>query len=116
VSEEEQSMEIPNQARGYSYMLGVLKNREGDPFCNSCNSFLTTLAVVNEKLEKFEHEHGAEIGNLPTEISLFYSVAKSGIRAMKQPADPAGQKKLGNCKLPEGVCFLKSTLSILQKI
>ena len=86
-------------------MLGVLKNRDADSFCNSCNSFRTTLTVVNENLEKFEREHGAEIGNFPAEISLFYSVAKSGIPAMKQPANPAGQKKLGNCKLPEGVCF-----------
>ena len=109
-------MEISNQARGYSYMLGVLKNREADPFCHSCNSFLSTLTAVNENLEKFEREHAAEIGNLPSELSIFFSVAKSGISAMKLPAHPVGQKKAGACKLPEGVCFLKSSLSILQKI
>lgn len=109
-------MEISNQARGYSYMLGVLKNREADPYCYSCNSFLSTLVAVNENLGKFEREHATEIVNLPAELSIFYSVAKSGIAAIKQPMNPIGQKKSGNCKLPEGVCFLKSTLSILQKI
>jgi len=41
-------MEISNQARGYSYMLGVFKNRESGLFCNVCNSFRTTLTIVNE--------------------------------------------------------------------
>jgi hypothetical protein len=109
-------MEISNQARGYSYLLGVLKNREADPYCYSCNSFLSTLVAVNENLGQFEREHAAEIEFLPPELSLLYSVAKSGIAAMKQPMNPIGQKKSGNCKLPEGVCFLKSTLSIVQKI
>ena len=53
-------MEIANHARGYSYMLGVLKNREGDSFCNSCNAFRTTLTLVNENLEKFERAHGGD--------------------------------------------------------
>jgi hypothetical protein len=109
-------MEISNQARGYSYMLGVLKNREADLYCHSCNSFLSTLVAVNENLRQFEREHATEIGNLPAELAIFYSVAKSGITAIKQPVNPIGQKKSGNCKLPEGVCFLKSTLPILQKI
>ena len=109
-------MEISSQARGYSYMLGVLKNREADPYCHSCNSFQATLVAVNEQLGQFERERAAEIEKLPAELSVFYSVAKSGIHAMKQPVNPIGQKKSGNCKLPEGVCFLKSTLSLLQKI
>jgi hypothetical protein len=109
-------MDVSNQARGYSYMVGVLKNREGDSLCNSCNSFFSTLVAVNENLEKFEREHATEIGELPADFSIFYSVAKCGITAIKLPVNPVGQKKLGNCKLPEGVCFLKASLSMLQKM
>ncbi len=109
-------MEIANQVRGYSYMAGVLKNREGDPFCRSCNAFLGTLSTVRESLSKFEQEHAKDIEKVPGELSLFLAVATSGIRGIRQPEHPVGQKKAGNCKLPEGVCFLKSSLAILQKI
>jgi hypothetical protein len=109
-------MESMNQARGYAYLFGVLKNQQADPFCRSCNSFVTTLVAIREQLTKFEALHPDEIRNLPGELSRLFADAKSGITAMKQPENPLGQKKAGNCKLPEGVCFLKSSLAILQKV
>lgn len=109
-------MEILNQVRGYSYMAGVLKNREGDPFCGSCNAFVNTLTTVREGLAKFEQEHAKDMDKVPSELSIFLSVASNGIKGMSNPANPVGQKKAGNCKLPEGVCFVKASLAILQKI
>lgn len=109
-------MEIMNQARGYAYVAGVLKSQQADPFCRSCNSFVNTLTAVKENLAKFESQHAEGIRNLPGEFSRLFADAKSGIAAMKQPENPVGQKKAGNCKLPEGVCFTKSSLAILQKI
>ena len=109
-------MEIMNQARGYAYLFGVLKNQQADTFCRSCNSFMNTLAAVKENLAKFEAQHAGEIKDLSGEFSLLFADAKGGIAAMKQPENPAGQKKAGNCKLPEGVCFIKSSLAILQKV
>jgi hypothetical protein len=108
-------MEIMNLARGYAYLYGVLKNQQADPFCHSCNSFINTLTAVKENLEKFETQHGGEIKKLPGEFSRLFADAKSGLAAMNQPENPQGQKKAGNCKLPEGVCFTKSSLAILQK-
>ena len=52
----------------------------------------------------------------PMGFSLFFLVARSGINGMQQPVHPVGQKKAGNCRLPEGVCFLKSSLAILQQV
>jgi hypothetical protein len=109
-------MEIMNQARGYAYLYGVLKNQQADPSCRSCNSFINTLTVARENLAKFEAQHAGEIKNLPGGFSHLFADAKSGIASMKQPENPAGQKKTGNCKLPEGVCFTKSSLAILQKM
>ena len=109
-------MEITNQARSYAYLFGVLKNQQADPSCRSCNSFISTLAAVRENLVKFEAQHAAEIRGLTGEVSRLFADAKSGIAAMQQPENPLGQKKAGNCKLPEGVCFTKSSLAILQKI
>ncbi len=109
-------MEIMNQARGYAYLFGMLKNQEADTFCRSCNSFLKTLAAVKENMAKFEVQYDEEIKNLPGQFSRLFADAKSGISVMQQPEQPLGQKKAGNCKLPEGVCFTKSALAILQKI
>lgn len=109
-------MDIANQVRGYSYLSSVLGNRANDPFCRSCNSFLSTLSTVNENMQKFEREHAAEIEKLPDGFSLFFWTARSGINGLKQPDGPVAQKKAGNCKLPEGICFLKSALAFVQKI
>jgi hypothetical protein len=109
-------MEIMNQARGYAYVSGMLKNQQADTFCRSCNSFLNTLAAVKENMAKFEVQHVEEIKNLPGQFSRLYADAKNGISVMQQPEQPLGQKKAGNCKLPEGVCFTKSALALVQKI
>jgi hypothetical protein len=109
-------MEIANQVRGYSYMAGVLKNREGDSFCRSCSAFVNTLATVREGLAKFEREHAKDIEKVPGDFSLFLYVAANSIKGIRNPENPIGQKKAGNCKLPEGVCFVKASLAILQKI
>jgi hypothetical protein len=109
-------MEIMNQARGYAYLFGVLTNQQSDPFCRSCNSFVQTLAAGKENLAKFEASRAGEIQNLPPEVSRLFAAAKNGLAAMHQPENPVGQKKTGNCTLPEGVCFTKSSLAMLQKI
>ena len=109
-------MEIMNQARGYAYLFGVLKNRQADAFCCSCNSFVNTLAAVKESLATFDAQHAEEIKNLPGEFLRLFTDAKNEIVQIRQPDSPVRQKKAGNCKLPEGVCFTKSALAIFQKI
>ncbi|HET7319855.1 MAG TPA: hypothetical protein VFK23_12010 [Nitrospirota bacterium] len=109
-------MEILNQVRGYSYLLGVLKTQQADPFCPSCSAFSKTLTALRESLDKFESEHYVEIQGLSGEFSRLFAEAKSGIAAVRHPDNPTGQKKAGNCKLPQGVCFTKLSLAILQKV
>jgi hypothetical protein len=110
-------MELMNQARGYAYFLGVLKNQQSDPFCRSCSAFANTLAACKENIVKFETENRESLQNLPdARFSRLFAEAKSGITSLKQPENPAGQKKAGNCKMPEGVCFIKTSFAILQKI
>lgn len=109
-------MVIMNQARGYAYLLGVMKNQQADAFCCSCNSFMNTLAAARENLVTFEAQHAEEIKNLPEEFLRLFTDAKSGIAQIRPPENPVRQKKAGNCKMPEGVCFTKSAIAILQKI
>ena len=109
-------MEIMNQARGFAYLYGILKKQQEDPFCCSCNAFIKTLTAVRENLITFETQCADDISNLPGEFCDLFSEAKSGITQIRQPKDPVSQKKAGNCKLPEGVCFIKTSLSLLQKV
>lgn len=108
-------MDILSQIRTYSYLSAVLSNREGDPYCRTCNSFLSTLMTVTEHMQKFEREHAAEIEKLPDGFSLFFLVAKSRINGIRLPERPVSQKKAGNCNLPESVCYLKSSFAVLQR-
>ena len=109
-------MEIMNQARGYAYLYGILKNQQADPFCSSCNAFIKTLLAVKESLTQFETQHLGDMNKLPERFVLLFSDAKNGIAQISQPENPVSQKKAGNCKLPEGVCFMKTSLTMLQKI
>jgi hypothetical protein len=41
---------------------------------------------------------------------------RTGLAAIPVPANPSGQKKAGNCKLPQGVCFIKESFALVRKI
>jgi hypothetical protein len=109
-------MEILTRVRGFAYICGVLRSQESDQFCSSCNAFVNTLSAVRDSLAELETRNGSELKNLPAGFSLLYFNAKSGLAAIKQPENPQGQKKAGNCRLPEGVCFVKSAKALLQKV
>jgi hypothetical protein len=77
---------------------------------------VNTLKTVKEQVSAFEIQHAAELKKIPGDFAGLFAATQSGIPALQQPEHPVGQKKAGNCKLPEGVCFLKSSLAILQKV
>lgn len=108
-------MEPLNRVRGFGYMLGVFQNQQNDPFCRSCNSYATVLSAMKEGISKFETENEGFIKGLDERFSRLFAEAKAGIMAIKAPENPLKQKKEGNCRLPEGVCFLKNSMAILQK-
>jgi hypothetical protein len=108
-------MPLQNQARGYVYLYEMLKQRQADPFCRTCSAYNKTITAVRESLAKFENQLTAAGEMLPAEFSRLYSEARAGIASLKLPENPAGQKKAGNCKLPEGVCFVKLSYAIFER-
>jgi len=56
------------------------------------------------------------MGSFPREFVYLFSEAKIGIEQIRPPENPVSQKNAGNCKLPEGICFTKTSLALLQKI
>jgi hypothetical protein len=109
-------MDIGNQVRGYAFFLSVLRGEQADPYCRSCNSFVKTLAAARESFDAFASQNADAPGGLPADLARLYAEAKSGLDALRAPDQPVSQKKAGNCRLPEGVCFLKSSFALLQKM
>jgi hypothetical protein len=108
-------MELLNHIRAFHYFAGVLTNQQRDLFCGKCSAWNNSLNNTREQLAKFETEHGAEIRGLsPRQGALFRCPRQ--VANLATVADSTGQKKAGNCKLPQGVCFVKHSLSIMEKI
>jgi hypothetical protein len=108
-------MVLVNQVRGYYYLSGVLMNQQKDPFFGKCKAFVNTTTTARENLAKFEREYASELQRLPVEFRRLLADGKAALAGFTLPEGAVGQKKAGNCKLPEGVCFIKSALALLQK-
>lgn len=109
-------MELLNQVRGYHFLLGVFRNQQKDPYCSACSAFANTLKTARENFAIFEVERDEALKALSTEFGRMMAETRSGLSILQGPADPSGQKKTGNCKLPPGVCFIKASFALVQQI
>ncbi len=109
-------MELLNHVRAYHYLAEVLANQQRDLFCGQCSAWNNTLSNTREALKQLEAEHAAELRSLSPEASALLCETRSRLAGLAHAAHPAGQKKAGNCKLPEGVCFVKASRSLLEKV
>ena len=108
-------MEILNHLRAYHYVAGVLACQRHDLYCGQCSAWNNTLNNTREALKQFEAGHAAELRILP-EAAALLAETRSRLAGLVNAVDPAGQKKAGNCKLPEGVCFVKASRALLEKV
>jgi len=109
-------MELLNQVRGHHFMLGVFRTRQNDPYCIACSAFANTLKAARESLARLEAEHGEALQALSPEFGRMMAETRTGLSILQGPADPSGQKKAGNCKLPQGVCFIKASFALVHQI
>jgi hypothetical protein len=109
-------MELMNQVRGYKYLLGVLKSQQKDPYCNACSAFANTLKAARENFARLEAEHADALKALEPGFGMMLVETREGLSTLQGPADPSGQKKAGNCKLPQGMCFIKASFAFVQQI
>ena len=109
-------MATENHIRGYAHLVNVLVLQQQDPFCRMCKALVNTTNAAREELAVFEREHAAEIQVLPTEFQSLLAKTSSLLAAIVLPENATGQKKAGNCKLPEGVCLVKSARGLVQKV
>jgi hypothetical protein len=109
-------MELLKQVRAYYYLVGVLTNQRHDLFCGQCSAWNNTLNNTREALKQLDADHEAELRNLSPEVVALLAEARSRLAGLANVDHPTGQKKAGNCKLSEGVCFVKVSRSLLEKV
>lgn len=106
-------MEISNRVRFYYYISGVLEKQQSDPLCGICKAFANSVRIAREDIGEFER---TQEGTLPGELQGLLFRAKKTLAELNPPVDAIGQKKAGNCKMPEGICFVKTSKAIIEKI
>ncbi len=109
-------MELVSRIRFYHFISGVLANQQADPLCSKCKPLVNTVSALRESLDSIKNEHHDELKSLPEDMFNLYEEAANRIASLKTHENSEGQKKAGNCKMPKGVCFIKSSKSILTLI
>ncbi len=109
-------MELVNRMRFYHFISGVLANQQTDPLCSKCKALINTVSALRENLDSIKNEHHDELKSFPEDMLNLYEEAVNRIASLKTHENAEGQKKAGNCKMPKGVCFVKSSNTILTLI
>jgi hypothetical protein len=105
-----------DKIRSYHFIAGVLANQRHDPYCGICKAFTNSVRDVREGVTEFLHTHSAELPGPPEDVSMMLADIKMMLADLHPVTDAVGQKKAGNCKLPQGVCFVKSSKALLESI
>lgn len=108
--------ELSNKIRFYHFISGVLVNQQSDQLCAKCKAFANTAERMKEGISELESVHVEKMHTLPPDLLSMLEEARDRIERIKPPVDAVGQKKAGNCSMPEGVCFIKLPKAILDKI
>jgi hypothetical protein len=108
--------ELINKIRYYHFISGVLGRQQADPLCGKCKAFANTAASMKDGIAELESCGVGNMLSLSTELLALFEEARDTMELIEHPWDALGQKKAGNCGMPEGVCFIKLPKSILDKI
>lgn len=101
--------------RSLSFLLGVLSNQKADPLCPNCISYASMVKLAKEAGPVLKEVFQSY--DVPEKLKGLYENTLKGLEEVQVPDYPLAQKKAGNCKLPEGVCFSKTGLEeFLQDI
>lgn len=98
--------------RYYHFIAGMLANQQHDPLCSICKAFSNSVQEVLRDVKVYMLTNADELRALPEENSLMLADIKMMLADLHPLAEAAGRKKAGNCKLPQGVCFVKSSKAI----
>ena len=109
-------MQLVNHIRFYHFISSVLENQQADPLCGACKALVNSVSALRGNLDSIKDEHQEELKTCPEALLNLYEEAVSRIASLKVSENTEGQKSAGNCKMPKGVCFVKSSKGLLTKI
>ncbi|NJD54939.1 MAG: hypothetical protein FIA94_00880 [Nitrospirae bacterium] len=109
-------MDCITEIRHYHFLAGVLAQQHQDPLCSRCKAFTNCVRSAKEGIAELEERRAREISTLPEEQSQLLIAAKKILSGLQSDPDAVGQKKAGNCMLPEGVCFVKSSKALKKNM
>ncbi len=105
--------QLIERIRFYNYIAGVLENQCSDALCCRCKAHTNTLSAMKEGLDELK---SGNLDHLSAETMELLEQARNRIYSLKTSGSKEGQKKAGNCKMPKGICFVKSSKAILNEI
>ena len=108
--------DLINQIRFYHFISGVLHNQLSDPLCSNCKAFANTVKRMKENIIGLKSVHVENMHTLSGEMLHILEESQDRIGRIKTLEDAVGQKKAGNCRLPEGVCFIERSKAIVDKL
>ena len=109
-------MNLTNHIRFYHFISAVLENQQADPLCRECKALVNSVRAIREGLDIIKNEYSDELEAVPKETVYLYEEAITRIGLIKSSKKSEGQKSAGNCKMPKGVCFAKSSKGMLKSL
>jgi hypothetical protein len=105
-----------NQIRCLNFILGLLKNQQDDPLCSNCLSFAKNTELVKGKFMEFEKAFFSLSGKPSMEFEKQFKRLYELISSIREPDNPIGQRKTGNCNFPEKVCIVQESVKFFEKL
>jgi hypothetical protein len=105
-----------NEIRFYNFISGVLCQQQTDPLCRECKAFENTAAHIKEGLSELEGLLAQKTEPVAPEMLSLIDEARTQLEGLEIPVGAIGQKKAGRCKMPEGVCFIKLSKAVRDRI
>ncbi|MHB8882377.1 MAG: hypothetical protein ACYC69_12820 [Thermodesulfovibrionales bacterium] len=109
-------MGAENRVRYYHFMSGVLFHQGKDPLCSICRAFENSARSIREGLAGFEADAAADLKEISPELKELLEQTRHCLAGIRTPVNAEGQKKAGRCRMPEGVCFVKTSKALSERI
>jgi hypothetical protein len=74
------------------------------------------VRAIKESMDAFKKDYNDDLRHAPAELLVLLKDARNALAILNPPADAVGQKKEGNCRMPEGVCFVKLSKKVVELI
>jgi hypothetical protein len=107
-------MTLVNKIRAYSFVAGVFENQQRD-LCGNCKAFVNSVNAARQSLSQLQVEQADALRSLPAQVQQLLTDAKKRLDRLILPENVPGQKKAGNCLLPQGICFVKASIALIEK-